>query len=155
MKYLNTLFFILIISLCSAQAPHTFSYQTVVRDMNWEPRVNETLNISVSISEDSPENFPVYREEHLNISTNEIGLINLAIGGGVPTPSSDFNDIAWGDHSHFLTIGVSEITNDNAAGGDYLIIGSMQLRSVPYALFSENSANPGNTGSALQKCHKE
>ena len=138
MKYLNTLFFMLIISLCSAQAPHTFSYQTVVRDMNWEPRANETLNISVSISADSPDNFPVYREEHLGISTNEIGLINLAIGGGDPTPSSNFNDIEWGQHSHFLTIGVSEI-DDNGISGDYLIIGSMQLRSVPYALFAERT----------------
>tara|TARA_Y100000589_G_scaffold152673_1_gene145439 strand:- start:13010 stop:13942 length:933 start_codon:yes stop_codon:yes gene_type:complete len=146
MKYISIIFFILIISISSAQAPHTFSYQTVIRDNNWEPRQNETINISISISEDSPDNFPVYREEHLNISTNNIGLVNLAIGAGVPTPSSNWNDINWGDHTHFLTIGISEVLDDNTNQADYLIIGSTQLRSVPYALFAENSANPGNPG---------
>ena len=146
MKYINTVFFILTVSLCSAQAPHTFSYQTVIRDANWEPRSNETINISISISENSPENFPVYREEHLQVSTNDIGLVNLAIGAGEPTPSSNFNNIAWGEHTHFLTIGISEVSGENTNPSDYLIIGSTQLRSVPYALFAENSANPGNPG---------
>ena len=32
--------------ISEAQAPHTFSYQTVIRDSNWQPRANETINIS-------------------------------------------------------------------------------------------------------------
>ena len=79
-RYSIFIFCILLVAICSAQAPHTFSYQTVIRDMNWQPRVNETINISVSISADSPDNFPIYREEHLSVTTNAIGLVNLAIG---------------------------------------------------------------------------
>ena len=120
-SHIIILFFFLV-NLCWAQAPHTFSYQTVIRDSNWQPRVNETINISVSISEDSPENYPVYREEHLAVTTNNIGLINLAVGAGVPTPTSNFYNIEWGNHTHFLTIGIAETTEDTSET-DYLIIG--------------------------------
>jgi len=100
--------------LCEAQAPHTFSYQTVIRDANWQPRVNETIHISASISADSPDNFPIYREEHFSVTTNAIGLVNLAIGGGQPTPTSSFSNIDWGNHTHFLTIGIAETSSTNS-----------------------------------------
>ena len=145
MKHIVSILLLLGAFICDAQAPHTFSYQTVVRDSNWEPRVNETINISASISEDSPSNFPIYREEHFSITTNAIGLVNLAIGGGQPTPGSNFANIDWGSHTHFLTIGIAEVGSATTEV-DYLIIGSTQLRSVPYALFAETSENPGNPG---------
>ena len=145
MKHILSIFLLLLVIICEAQAPHTFSYQTVIRDNNWQPRVNETINIAISISEDSPDNFPIYREEHFSVTTNNIGLLNLAVGGGQPTPTSSFSNIDWGNHTHFLTIGIAE-TSDNTSETDYLIIGSTQLRSVPYALFSESSGNPGNPG---------
>ena len=144
MKHIYSILFLLFVTICSAQAPHTFSYQTIIRDSNWQPRVNETVNIAVSISEDSPNEFPIYREEHFSVITNEIGLVNLVIGGGQPTPASDFNEIDWGNHTHFLTIGLADVTSTSST--DYLIIGSTQLRSVPYALFCETSENPGNPG---------
>jgi hypothetical protein len=145
MRHIFSIFLLILVTICDAQAPHTFSYQTVIRDNNWQPRVNETVNISVSISEDSPDNFPIYREEHFSITTNNIGLVSLAVGGGQPTPSSDFEMIDWGNHTHFLTIGIAEM-GENTSDTDYLIIGSTQLRSVPYALFAETSENPGNPG---------
>ena len=111
--------------------------------MNWQPRVNETINISASISEDSPDNSPIYIEQHFSITTNAIGLVNLAIGGGEPLPGSNFANIDWGNHIHFLTIGIAE---SETMEENYLIIGSTQLRSVPYALFAETSENPGNPG---------
>ena len=145
MKYINYFTIAMLFSgLSFSQAPQTFSYQTVVRDSNWNPRSNEYLSVSISISEDSPENFPIYREIHDSVLTNSIGLINLAIGAGTPTASM-FEEIDWANHSHFLTVGISEIS-DELNDSDYLIIGSTQLRSVPYALFSQTSGNPGNPG---------
>ena len=84
MKFINQSILIFLLSyFAAAQAPQTFSYQTVIRDMNWEPRANEYLNISISILEDGPDNYPPkYREVHTSVLTNEIGLINLAVGGG-------------------------------------------------------------------------
>ena len=39
-----------------------------------------------------------------------------------------------------------EVSVDIDAGDNYLLMGSTQLRSVPYALFAETSENPGNPG---------
>ena len=84
----------------AAQAPQTFSYQTVIRDMNWEPRANEYLNISISLLEDGPDNYPPkYREVHTSVLTNEIGLVNLAVGAGIQTsphklPSWEVNKLS-------------------------------------------------------------
>ena len=147
MKHINLILpvFFIGLSLSMAQAPHTFSYQTVIRDMNWQPRSNEIINISIAIVPGSPESPADYREVHVGVETNEIGLVNLAIGGGLQVSSSGFNEIGWGDNIYFVTIGIASPVEEGEEP-DYLIIGSTQLRSVPYALFAETSENPGNPG---------
>ena len=130
----------------TAQAPQTFYYQTIVRDINWEPRANEYLHIAISILEDSISNeMPTYREVHDSVLTNAIGLVNLAVGGGEQTSLDSFEDISWGEHQHFLKIGIAEATED-VGFYDYETMGVTQLRSVPYALHANSSANPGNPG---------
>ena len=53
MKKANLLliFTIIITLCCSAQAPHTFSYQTVVRDVNWGIMPNTDVSILIRILE--------------------------------------------------------------------------------------------------------
>lgn len=122
-----------------AQAPHTFSYQTVIRDVNWGIMPDRDVSVLIRILEDSNYGTVIYSEEHF-VATSPIGLVNLEIGGG-DNYSGSFNDIDWGNHSYFL-----EVSVDINAGNNYLLMGSAQLKSVPYALFAETSANPGNPG---------
>ena len=124
---------------CIAQAPHTFSYQTVIRDVNWGIMPDRDVSILIRILEDSSFGAVIYSEEHY-VETSPIGLVNLEIGGG-ENYSGSFEDIDWGNHSYFL-----EVSVDINAGNNYLLMGSTQLKSVPYALFAETSANPGNPG---------
>ena len=147
MKFLKTISLIFLLSyFAAAQAPQTFYYQTVVRDINWEPRSNEYVHIAVSILEDDPSsNLAKYRELHDSVLTNAIGLVSLAVGGGDQVSSGSFDNIDWGDHQHFLQIGIKEATEDSDLY-DYETMGVTQLRSVPYALYANNSANPGNPG---------
>ena len=134
------LIFTIIITLCSsAQAPHTFSYQTVIRDVNWGIMTNTDVSILIRILENSNFGSVIYSEEHF-VETSPIGLVNLEIGGG-QNYSGSFDDIDWGNHSYFL-----EVSVDINAGNNYTLMGSTQLKSVPYALFAETSANPGNPG---------
>ena len=126
-------------SLSFSQAPHTFSYQTVIRDVNWNAMADKDVSILIRILEDGPLGDVRYSEQHF-VTTSTIGLVNLAIGGG-NIYSGSFNDIDWGNHMYFV-----EVSVDIEAGDNYLLMGSTQLRSVPYALFSETSANPGNPG---------
>ena len=147
MKFIQTSILIFLLSyFAAAQAPQTFYYQTVVRDINWEPRANEYLHIAVSILEDDPlSELPQYRELHDSVLTNSIGLVSLAVGGGDQTSLGSFEDIEWGEHQHFLKIGIAEASEDVGVY-DYETMGVTQLRSVPYALYSNSSANPGNPG---------
>ena len=126
-------------TMCIAQAPHTFSYQTVIRDVNWGIMPDRDVSVLIRILEDSSFGSVVYSEEHF-VETSPIGLVNLEIGGG-ENCSGSFEDIDWGNHSYFL-----EVSVDINAGNNYLLMGSTQLKSVPYALFAETSATPGNPG---------
>lgn len=137
--YLILLAIFLFSTDCISQAPHTFSYQTVVRDVNWGIMPDRDVSVLIRILEDSSFGSVIYSEEHF-VQTSPIGLVNLEIGGG-QIYSGLFDDIDWGNHSYFL-----EVSVDINAGNNYLLMGSTQLKSVPYALFAETSANPGNPG---------
>ena len=141
-KILSTLVLSLVATvMLLAQAPQTFSYQTVVRDNNWQVIQNQSIGVQVSIIEDLANGSVVYVEEH-TATTNDIGLINLAVGGGT-VATGLFSNIDWGNHSYFMKISV-----DVSGGTNYVVMGTTQLRSVPYALFAETSNNAGPQGVA-------
>jgi len=141
-KILSTLVLSLVATvMLLAQAPQTFSYQTVVRDNNWQVIQNQSIGVQVSIIEDVANGSVVYAEEH-TATTNDIGLINLAVGGGT-VATGLFSNIDWGNHSYFMKISV-----DVSGGTSYIVMGTTQLRSVPYALYAETSGSstPGPQG---------
>lgn len=130
MKQLS-LFIILFISglMLKAQAPEKINYQAVARDLSGNPLVNQTLNVTYEIRQSSPTGTSVYTETHSGISTNQFGLFTTEIGGGTPSFGT-FAGINWGAGLHYLYVEVN---------GDPM--GSSQLLSVPYALYSKQSAN--------------
>jgi len=136
---LTTVVSCLLATIAFAQAPQTFSYQTVVRDNNWQVIQNQSIGVKVAIIEDVASGTTVYEEEH-TATTNDIGLINLAIGGGTVSQGA-FANIDWGQHNYFMKISV-----DVSGGSTYVVMGTTQLRSVPYALFAETSNNAGPQG---------
>jgi hypothetical protein len=136
---ISTLAYLLISTIALAQAPQTFSYQTVVRDNIWQVLQNQSIGVQVAIIEDLATGTVVYEEEH-TATTNDIGLINLAIGGGSVSQGA-FANIDWGQHDYFMKISV-----DIAGGTTYIAMGTTQLRSVPYALFAETANNAGPQG---------
>ena len=138
-KSIFTLINLCIATLVFAQTPQTFSYQAVVRDSSWQVLQNQSIGVKVAIIEDVASGTIVYEEEH-TATTNDIGLINLAIGGGNVLQGT-MRAINWGGFDHFL-----EISVDVSGGTTYVAMGTTQLRSVPYALFAETSNNPGPQG---------
>ncbi len=130
MKQLS-LFIIIFISgiMLKAQAPEKINYQAVARDVSGNPLVNQTLNVTYEIRQSSPTGTSIYTETHTGISTNQFGLFTAEIGGGTPSFGT-FAGINWGAGLHYLYVEVN---------GDPM--GSSQLLSVPYALYSKQSAN--------------
>lgn len=119
-----------------AQPPQLMSYQCVVRDNGGELIAKQVIGVRTSILKGSPIQIIVFQETYSpNPSTNENGLLTLAIGSGTPS-TGDFSKIDWSNGPYFLR---TEI--DPKGGTSYTITGQSQILSVPYALFSEKTAS--------------
>ena len=134
-KSFLTFSFTLLVSLSLlAQAPQSFNYQTVIRDLNYEVLADQQLTLRLSIIEDEPSGVVAYQEKH-TVTTSVIGLVNLSIGEG-NISSGNFESIDWANHTFFLEV-AADFNNNN----DFIVLGSSQLRSVPFALYALNSGN--------------
>ena len=83
MKKLILLLIAMMLGLMAfAQAPLSFNYQAVVRDLTGSVLVDKEVSFRVSILSGSTSGTLVYREIHSEKSTNEFGLDELEIGKG-------------------------------------------------------------------------
>lgn len=145
MRFLN--FYILcIVIFCfasikqlSAQVPSGMSYQAVIRGSDNKLLINEIVSLRMSIIKGSAEGVPVYIESHRQ-STNINGLVSIIIGEGEPL-SGIFSSIDWAHGPYYL-----KTETDPNGGDDFSIMGTSQLLSVPYALYSAKSGTPGPKG---------
>jgi len=141
MKKLFPLFYFLLFTFefVKAQAPQATSYQAVIRNSSVNVLSNQLVKVRFSIH-DSAANGTVVYQETQTPTTNAQGLINLFAGQGIAVTGT-FAGINWGSKSKFLQ---TEI--DITGGNNYTDMGTTQLMSVPYALYS-NNGNPN--GSAV------
>jgi hypothetical protein len=110
-----------------AQAPNMFKYQAVARNTAGDLIANQTVSFEISILQNSSGGSPVYTETHV-ATTNQHGLVNLNVGGGAVTFGT-FSTIDWGAAIYFI-----QVKMDPLGGSAYVLMGSSQLLSVPYAL---------------------
>ncbi|MDR3706484.1 MAG: hypothetical protein P4L28_11330 [Paludibacteraceae bacterium] len=127
-----TLGFLFYFILSFAQVPQSFNYQAAVRDNSGNIIANKQVAIRVSILDGSATGTSVYTET-FTPTTNQYGIINLAIGTG--TTSNSFSAISWSKGQFFLKIEL-----DPAGGTSYTTMGTTQLLSVPFALHAATSA---------------
>ncbi|OFX35717.1 MAG: hypothetical protein A2X08_12075 [Bacteroidetes bacterium GWA2_32_17] len=118
--------------LTFAQSPQSFQYQAVVRDVNGVALINQPVDFQLSIIPGLPTNPAEYVETHTGLSTNAFGIVTLIVGGGNTT--DNFASITWGSAPHFLKV-------EADMGTGLLDMGTTQLLSVPYALYSETAGN--------------
>lgn len=129
------LFLILLQSVFTmAQAPQKMAYQSVVRNASNQIVANQSIGVKISIVEGALTGTTVYSETHTT-TTNANGLFTLEAGGGTPTTGT-FSAINWGNGSHYIK---SEI--DLTGGSNYILSGTSELMSVPYALYALNAGN--------------
>ena len=136
MKRLLLLVLVIVLTtgITSAQSPDMFNYQAVARDDQGNVLSNQDVGIKISILQGSASGTVVYAEEHTK-TTNEQGLVNLMIGDG-SVLSGTFSNIDWSSGPYFVKVGL-----DETGGTSYSTMGTSQLLSVPYAKYSESSAN--------------
>lgn len=124
-----------------AQLPQAFSYQGIALDKEDLPVVNQALGFKISILEDSAAGNSVYSETH-TATSSEIGLFNLQIGRGTVLEGL-FGNINWGVKRHFV-----KVEMDIEGGENYTLAGTVELLTVPYALYALESGSsvPGPAG---------
>lgn len=137
---LITFLFSFLILCAFAQAPEKINYQGVARNNNGDVIPNQVLGLRISIRSGSNSGNIVYQETH-SVPTNQFGLFNVELGGGLPVGSYVFANISWGANSYFV-----QVEMDVTGGTTYINMGTSQLISVPYALYAKTAGNGGTVG---------
>lgn len=139
MKKISLIAIILLIVLkAMAQAPQKMSYQAVIRNNSNSLLISTMVGMKISILQGSSTGSVVYSETQTP-TTNANGLVSLEIGSGTVVTGT-FSSINWATGPYFI-----KSETDPSGGNSYSISGTTELMSVPYALFSANSA-PGPVG---------
>jgi len=135
-KLINLILFVLLASFnIYSQVPEKINYQAAVRNANGEIIANQSVDIRISIIDSIMAGDVLYRENQTQ-TTNGYGVVNIAIGNGT-SDMGDFSLIKWSLNSKYLKIEVDV--------GDGLVdMGTVQLLSVPYALYATSAANLGD-----------
>jgi len=135
-KLIYLILFILIASFSSySQVPEKLNYQAAVRNASGEVIANQSVDIRISIIDSIMGGDVLYRENQTK-TTNDYGVVNIAIGD-VASDMGDFSLIDWGVNSKYLKIEVN-------IGAGLVDMGTVQLLSVPYALYASSATNLGD-----------
>ena len=113
----------------TAQIPPHINYQAVLRNtQNGEELSNQEVFIVAKFIDGGPQGEIVYQEEHNEITTSLLGLINLQLGDGYAMQGS-FQNIPWANGNIWLSIEID-------AGEGLKPLGTTKFSSVPYALYA-------------------
>ena len=124
------------ISAAIAQAPQLMNYQAVVRNAQGQPVQSTLVNFKFQIHQGTAGGSLVYTETD-TATTNQFGLAAIQIGS-----VTNLGNVTWGTGNQYLQVSV-----DATGGTNFIDMGTTQLLSVPYALFSGNGSGPaGATG---------
>jgi len=125
---------LLFINSIFAQVPQKIDYQAVVRKTDGEIASNDSVLFKFSILSGSQSGAVEYQETQ-NTATNLFGLVTLEIGAGTQVTGT-FSGINWGNGPKYLKVEVMFQNTNN-----YVDLGTSELISVPYALYSNNSGS--------------
>jgi hypothetical protein len=129
-RFLVFVCFILLGDALLAQAPHLFSFQSVIRDKDELLVTNKEVVMRFSINQYDSLGATVFSEYHY-VFTNSNGLMTAQIGSGENIIGS-LEEINWGDGDFYA---MYEVDFDDQTGWDMKAY--TQLMSVPYALYAK------------------
>lgn len=115
-----------------AQVPQAFNYQAIGRRANGSIIANQDIAVRFSIIEGTALGPTIYQETHTT-TTSTAGLFTLGIGHGTVTAGT-FASIPWETGNKYLKVEIGLGSNN-----PYILQGTTQLLSVPYALYAERS----------------
>jgi hypothetical protein len=127
---------LLFVIVTKAQAPAFFNYQGVARNSVGNALVNKSIRLRLTIHDGSATGIPVYTETR-SLITNAFGLFNVQVGGaGATNVSGTIAGSNWNTGTKWLQVEI-----DPEGGTSFKDIGTTQLTSVPYSLFTTQSGD--------------
>ena len=136
-KILLVLLFVSLSTMLVAQIPQQLNYQGALRDAKGFPIGNRAISLRLSIQDNATQNALVLYSEVRQVTTNAVGLYNLAIASpGSNQISGNFSQINWAVDSKFLKVEI-----DVDGGSNFSLAGISPLLSVPYALYAKYTQN--------------
>lgn len=128
------------VSVFSQVPPEAFNYSSVIRGNNGQALPNRLVSLRLTILSGSPSGTSIYQESHID-TTSQLGVINLEIGRG-DVLYGNFSTINWGSNNFYL-----QIELDDNGGSSFVMMGTVQFLSVPYALHAKTAENVSSTNS--------
>lgn len=121
-----TILFLILALHSYSQSPQGIPYQAVMRNADGSVMASSAVNLTLMIHDGSVNGVVVFQETHA-LTCNAQGLVSCVVGNGVVS-QGNFSNINWGSGAKFLHVMMG--TTD---------LGTQQLMSVPYALYSDNT----------------
>jgi uncharacterized protein YjdB len=135
MKQLFNIFvLVLLANIAVAQAPQGIPYQAAARNSSGAVLASTNISVRFTIRDSIATGAIKYRETH-SVTTSAQGMFSLNVGQGSPVAGT-FSGINWGMNAKFM-----QVELDTAGGSSYVDMGTQQMMSVPYSLYS-NAINP-------------
>jgi hypothetical protein len=113
------------------QAPLYINYQAALRNGSGQPLANQSVTLRLGIYQGAASTLKVFEETHA-LTTNAQGVVQCQIGKGTPILTATLNDINWSG-------GIYNLKAEMNSGGGFVDLGSQQMVSVPYALYSSRA----------------
>ena len=114
------------------QPPQKINFQSILRNTSGEVVANKAVSLKISILSGSIYGITVYSETHTK-TTDASGLISLQIGNGTVINGA-FSTILWRNAAYFI-----KLEADFNGGSNYVLLGTQELMSVPYALYASKT----------------
>ncbi len=115
-------------------SPGIFNYQGVARNSVGNVLINQAIKLRLTIHDGSAVGPTVYQESRA-VTTNPFGLFNAQVGSaGATNVTGTIAGVNWGVGNKYIQVEI-----DPAGGTTFINIGTAQIASVPYALYSSLS----------------
>ncbi len=143
------LFFLIFFITLHANAQTGIFFQAIARDINTNPAKDRKIYVQSNIIQSSPTGTIVLIEEYQTY-TDAFGIFNILVGSGtrVGGTVTGLSTIDWSKGPFYLNLKIVITPVGVGAGWDYskewVDIGTTIFGTVPFALYSANTANINN-----------
>lgn len=123
--------------LLAQEVPKQFNYQGVARNAAGQAIASQPIKVRATLISQGPSTSTDFYSETRNLTTNALGLFSFRIGGlNASNKTGNLTDGDWlnPDHTQHLKI---ELDINNS--GTWTDMGTQQIVSVPYALYSNTA----------------